>query len=135
MNFDASLPVWSPEPRARVQVSFNHGKRYFYLERGKELRNAKFPMSKVLKRFLGEIKITERKVRIQSEKKEKALKARQNLSKLCKEMGALPTKNPDIVQKNSVKVTCLPQTPTQVSLTLTVTHDQVLEIIRKYTKV
>jgi hypothetical protein len=134
MNFDATLPIWAPEPRARLQVSFNHGRRYFYSERGKKAQNAKFRMSMVLKRFLSEIKIEERKRRIQAEKVRKAAKARQAFVKLGKSLDITPSEDPDVLQEGNLKIMCLPQTPTQVIVVLSVPHDQVVEIISKYLK-
>lgn len=134
MNFDATLPIWAPEPRARLQVSFNHGKRHFFVELGKKTRNAKFPMSRILKRFLREIKVHERKLRIQSEKTQKATKARQALADLGERLAIPPTENPDILRKSNLKIMCLPRTPTQVIVMLTVPHEQVAEIVSNYIK-
>jgi len=134
MNFVASLPVWAPDPRAKLQVSFNHGRRYFYSELGKESRNAKFPMSKVLKRFLSEIKVEERKLRIQEEKAQKTAKAHQALTDISNAHNIPPTEDPNIIQKNNLKIMCLPKTPTLATIVLTVPYEQLPEIISKYMK-
>jgi hypothetical protein len=135
MNFDAVLPFWADSPRARLQVSFNHGRRYFYPEHGKKLEKAKFSMRRVLARFLREIKIEERKLRIQNEKDEKAIQARQNFADLSEKLGISPTtENPDIIRKSNLKLMCLPQTPTQVIIMLTVPYEQAIEISNKYLK-
>jgi hypothetical protein len=145
MNFTATLPIWAPEPRARLEVRFNHGRRYFYSEKEKrryfysekenQFRNTKFPMAKILKRFLTEIKIHERKLRIKSEKEQKAAQAIQAFETLAKKLGIPPSpKYPDVLHKHNVKIICLPKTPTQVTVMLTVPHAQVTEIVGKYLK-
>lgn len=135
MNFDAVLPFWADSPRARLQVSFNHGRRYFYPEHGKKLEKAKFSMRRILARFLREIKIEERKLRIQNEKDEKAIQARQSFADLSEKLDILPTtENQDIIRKGNLKLMCLPQTPTLVIVMLTISHEQAIEIVNKYLK-
>jgi len=136
MNFDAIMPVWALEPRARLQVSFNHGRRYFYAERGKSIRKkeAHFPMAKIMGRFLYEIQTEDQKRRIQAETAIKANQARQYFASLSADLGIPPSENPDIIRKDNLKILCLPQTPTQVIIMLTVPHVQAVEIANKYLK-
>lgn len=136
MNFDAILPIWSPEPRARLQVSFNYGRRYFYSERGKnnKKKEAYFPMAKIMGRFLHEIQTESQRRRIQSEAAIKADQARQSFISLRADLGIPPSENPDIIRKDNLKIMCLPQTPTQVVIMLTVPHVQAFEIAKKYLK-
>lgn len=130
MNFCASLPSWALTPRARLMVSFNYGKRYYYLESKRQ----QFLISRILKRFLSEIKTEERKQRLQAEKNQKETKARESFLALSETLGLYPTDDPNILQKDGLKILCLPQTPTKVTLTVTLPHDQIIEIVSKFIK-
>jgi hypothetical protein len=134
MNFDATLPTWAPDPRARLQVSFNGGRRYFYSEVGQDRRNAKFPMAKVLPRFLQEIHIYERAARIQTEKARKQTQAQQRLAALGQTLGIPESHDSQVLRTGNLKIRSLAETPTQVVVVLVVTHDQAAEIARKYLK-
>jgi len=134
MNFDATLPVWAPEPRARLQASFNHGRRYYFVERGKKASNAKFAMARVLKRFLTEIKIEERKRRLAVEKEEKAVQAAQRFKVMAEELGIPMAGDPPQIKKGNVQVSCQPQKSTEVRLSISIPHAQAVEIITKYMK-
>lgn len=133
MNFDATLPVWAPEPRARLQVRFNDGRRYFYSEIGQDLRNAKFPMTKVLKRFVHEIYLLERQTRIQSEKARKKTQAHQRLAALGRTLG-IPATDSQVLRAGNIRIRAVVETPTQVVVLLLVTHEQAAEIASKYLK-
>jgi len=136
MNFDATLPAWADSPRARLQVSFNQGRRHYHYEHGgKDLLPFKLSVRRVLNHFLREIKIEEDKRRIQNEKETKANQAHRNFSDLIEKLGfPATTENPDIIRKGNLKIMCLTQTPTQVIIMLTVPHDKALEISNKYLK-
>jgi len=135
MSFDATLPVWAPDPRARVTIRINHGKRHYYTELGKNSRAAKFPFAKILPRILVEIKTAEKKYNIQVEKEHKAIKAQINFKALSESLEMSPTeKDPDIIRKGNIKIMNLPQTPTQVIIMLTVSHEQAVEITKSYLK-
>lgn len=128
MNFDASFPAWAPDPRARLQVSFNHGRRYFYHEVGKARA---FPMTRILERVLREVTACSQAERIQAEKTRKRQDARQALAAMGQDLG-LPAQDPDVLRADNVKVRCVHTAPTQVILMLTVPYDEAAEIIRKY---
>jgi len=134
MNFDATLPTWAPDPRARLQVSFNGGRRYFYSEVGQQLRNAKFPMTKVLSRFLQEVHLCERATRIQTEKARKHTQAQQRLAALGQTLGIPETHDSQVLRAGNLKIRSITETPTQVVVVLVVTHEQAAEIARKYMK-
>lgn len=131
MNFDATLPVWAAHPRARLQVSFDHGRRYFYWE-GKK-RTARFQMSKVVARFLREITFRDKRNRIDAENDRKAEQAEQLLEQLRQDLG-WPASQVRTISTENVKVRCLPQTPTLAIVMIVVPYDQAAEIVRKYLK-
>lgn len=132
MNFDATLPVWAPDPRARLQVSFNHGRRYFYQEIGKTVATAAFPTRKVMARFLREIQAVERTLRIKGETDRKRLQARQALKAFGEDIGLSESSDPELLQAANFKVKALSQTPTRAAVLITVPYDQAAEIVRKY---
>jgi hypothetical protein len=134
MNFDATLPTWAPEPRARLQVSFNGGRRYLYSEVGQQLRDAKFPMTKVLSRFLQEVRICERATRIQTEKGRKQALAKQRLAALGQTLGIPESQDSQVLRAGNLKIRSVNDKPTQVVAVLLVTHEQAAEIARKYMK-
>ena len=131
MNFDASFPAWASDPRARLQVSFNHGRRYFYHEVG---RGRAFPMTRILERFLREITACAKTGRIQSEKLRKRQNAREALAALGQDLGLPAAQDLDVLRADNVKVRCIHTVPTQAIVMLTVTYDEAAEIIRKYRK-
>jgi hypothetical protein len=131
MNFDASFPAWAPDPRARLQVSFNHGRRYFYHEVGKAKA---FPMTRILERFLREITACSNADRIQAEKLRKRQNARLALADLGQSLGIPAAQDPDVLRADNVKVRCVHTAPTQVIVMLTVSYDEAAEIVRKYRK-
>lgn len=131
MNFDASLPAWAPEPRARLQVSFNHGRRWFYWEVG---RAKAFPMTRVFARFLREITACSQTSRIQSEKVRKRQQARQALAALGQDLSFPEARDPDVLRADNVKVRCNHSTPTLAIVMVEVPYAEAAEIIRKHRK-
>jgi len=134
MNFDATLPIWAPEPRARLQVSFNEGRRYFYAEVGQQVRNAKFPMRKVLARFLHEIHILARQQRIKTDKERKLTQAQQRLAALGQTLGIPVTPGSQVLRTGNLKIRALDKTPTLALVLLVVPYEQAAEIAKKYLK-
>jgi hypothetical protein len=132
MNFDATLPVWAAQPRARLQVSFDHGRRYFYWE-GKK-RTAKFQVSRVVARFLREITFRDKRNRIDAENHRKAEQAEQLLEKLRQDLGWPSVQTPHTISIGNVKIRCLPRTPTLAIVMVVVPYDQAAEIARTYPK-
>lgn len=133
MNFDATMPVWAEEPRARIYFSFNGGRRFYYSERGRYIQTAKFPMARVLKRFLTQIRLEERRHQTQSGKEDKASKAQQAFETLSRDLG-IPIGEPNTIHKNNLRIKCLSRTPSQVIIMLTVSHAEAIEIVSKYMK-
>ena len=134
MNFDATLPTWAPDPRARLHVTFNGGKRYIFTEVGQQLRDARFPMTKVLSRFVREIHICERATRIQTEKDRKQALAKQRLAALGQTLGIPESHDSQVLRAGNIKIRSVNDKPTQVVVVLLATHEQAAEIARKYLK-
>lgn len=134
MAFDAMLPVWASTPRARVCVRFNLGKHYFYVERGSiNPKTAKFPIRKILKRFLvgvqkGELQNKREEIKFRN--RDQAERAFQLLSKDLQ--APVQAEDPSIIKLRNIKIKRLDQVPNRVILLLSVTHEEVREIVRRY---
>lgn len=131
MNFDAIVPVWAPEPRARVSLRFNQGRTYYMPEVGKTRETARFPMRKVLGRVLQEVHRIEHTSRIQSAKDQKIEKGHEALERLARELNTGLHDSNTIKLKNA-KVRRLDALPSRVIVLLSVTHDEAREILQKH---
>lgn len=134
MTFDAMLPIWSSTPRARVCVRFNWGKHYFYVERGNiNPRTAKFPIRKILKRFLIGVQKGERQNKREEIKLKKRDQADRAFQLLSKDLQVpVQAEDPSLIKMRNIKIKRLDQVPNRVIILLSVTHEEVREIVRKY---
>lgn len=131
MQFDATLPIWALAPRARLQISFNHGPRRYWTETTK----SRFPFSRVLRYIIESLQRENHRCQKQREKVLKQDQARTAFQSLGESVGIEPTVgNPGVLARRNVRVVSLPDTPTRVQVTLVVPIEQATEIISKYGK-
>lgn len=132
MGFTASLPGWAEEPRARLEVKFNHGKSHKFYERADKT----FNLVKVVKTFIGEIKSGD----IAFEERQE-LGRKQNLAEAAfMEMAEALDIQPDptdlhTLKRDNLRFRCLPGTPSKVAVVLLVSHEQAIEIASQYREV
>jgi hypothetical protein len=131
MGFDAAQPEWTTEPRMRLQVSFNYGYRHLFLERG--IKEAQFPVTKILKKFIQEIHVAECSFSAQTEKERKAELAQRKFADLSLKLGLpIKTNKRNVIQGDIIKIMKLPQNPYRVIVMVTISHDQAIELANKY---
>lgn len=130
-SFEVAFPKWSNEPVGRFRYSVNHGRRFYKTE--SKIKRV-IPLRLVVRRIVREVYLELERRRVEAEGKENLRQALDSLQKLGAELGVAPENGELRAGKWGLVVAALPETPTRVSLTITVPHDQALEIIRKYGK-
>lgn len=133
MNFEAVIPNWAEEPRARLCVRFDWGTPYYFVEQGRFKRRKSISIRKVLTRLLTGIQDGERQRRITSSKVDKVERAESSFNLLAADLGtATDANDPRVIKFKNARVKRLDQLPTRVALVLNVTHAEALEILKKY---
>lgn len=127
MDFAASFPKWSDRPRARLQVSFDHGRRWFFYERA--ARDGGLPMTRILELFLRSVIEQDLEAEKLKEAQRKQRNAEFRFQELRRALEFPPHPDPHLLQKGGISLKCLPDSPGRVGMTLIVTHEQAAAIV------
>lgn len=128
MELAASTPAWADNPRARLQVSFDFGRRFFFYERAAR-KDGGFPMGRVLKLFLKAAIEQDQEALKTKEVLRKKKNAESRFFEFCEKLGLPATQDPHLTQTEDFGVRCLPASPGRVAITAIVSHSQAEEII------
>jgi hypothetical protein len=126
-EFEAVLPAWSDEPVGRLRYSINHGRRFFKTE--SKVKRV-IPLRLVVRRIVKEVYLELEHRKAEADDQQRLDQALEALQKLGDELDLTPEKGR--ITRGGLTIQALPQTPTRVALTVTVSHAQALEIVRKY---
>ena len=129
MQFTASLPKWSVEARARLEVSFNRGKSKKFYERVDKT----FNLVKVVKTFIAEVHAGDALFAANLELERKAKLAGDSFRQLAETLG-IPYDpfNPLTLKHDNFRFRAVPETPSRVAVIALVTHEQAVEMMKRY---
>jgi hypothetical protein len=130
VEFAASVPEVG-RPRIRLQLQFNGGKRRWFFESTRHGQG--FPSRRIMKVFIAEIQAGQTAMVEFQDQKRKADKAKARFSGLAENLGVrLDPTDPGNLRLGALRIRRLLDTPSKVVVALVVTHEQALEISRKY---
>jgi hypothetical protein len=124
MRFDAALPRWADDPRARLQIRFATGKPYYYTEIGDNPK--RFPIKKVTFRILRELERETQALSV-AQKLDLATEAFEHLTKT---LGARPTRDSTVVRVHGAKIKKLDAEPGHVLVVVKLTHERAVEMLK-----
>jgi len=137
ISFDATLRVWDGEtPKARIGIRFNHGTPFYYVEKGRPRKGAPAPflIKNIVFRFIRELRKLERAAQIQRAKDTTKAAAEVAFQHLADKLGVpLSVEDPSFIDlSKKVKIKRLDQTPTIVLVIVNVTHNEALDLAKKF---
>jgi len=124
-SFEASLATG--EPVSRFSYSVNHGRRF---SQGETRVKKYIPPERVLRQIIREVYLELDLHKAEAEAQQRQAQALEALDTLGVELGLEAAKGQ--LRRGSLLVQALPTTPTRVTVTITVSHSQAEEIVRKY---